>query len=119
MSLLERSNQRWKISLFIVLMGLGAVMTLFQGFFYEPLGQELTIQLVVGAMVLIIITFIWAGQNIVCPKCGLKLLYYAIIKVGFGTWYIWLLTEEQCPKCHFSGQPDATVGSRGKSPGRR
>lgn len=115
MSLLERSKQRWKISLFIGLMALGAVVTLFQGFLYEPLGQDLTVKLVVGAMFLIIVTFVWAGQSIVCPKCELKLLYYAITKVGLGTWYVWLLTEEECPKCRYSGQSNPGAGHRGKS----
>lgn len=119
LSLLERSNQRWKISVFIALMALGAMVTLFQGFLYGPLGQELTVKLVVGAMILIIVTFVWAGQSIVCPKCELKLLYYAITKVGLGTWYVWLLTEEQCPKCRYTGQSAPTTGSRGKGRGGR
>lgn len=110
MSLIDRSRQRWKIYLFITLMAVGAGVTLFQTFLYDPLGRELTTQLVIGAMVLIAATFYWAGQNIVCPQCGLKLLYYSITKVGLGTWYIWLLSEEKCPDCGYSGKnPPAAV----------
>jgi hypothetical protein len=116
-SLLKCSGQRWKIFLFITLMGLGAVVTLFQGFLYGPLGQDLTVRLVVGAMFLIITTFVWAGQSIVCPQCHLKLLYHAIIKVGFASWYVWLLTAEQCPKCRYSGQTIPTTGRRGQGRG--
>lgn len=115
MSLLERSKQRWKIYLFITLMGIGAGITLLQGFLYEPLGKELTTQLVVGAMVLIAATFYWAGQNIVCPQCGLRLLYYSITKVGLGSWYIWLLNEEKCPDCGFDGHTIPPSGKRNKS----
>lgn len=117
MSLIERSNQRWKLYLFIGLMGIGAGVTLFQGFLYEPLGKDLTTQLVVAGMVLIAATFYWAGQNIVCPQCGLKLLYYSITKVGLGTWYIWLLSEEKCPDCGCTGQATSVSSSRVK--GRR
>lgn len=119
MSLIERSKQRWKISLFIALLGVGAGVTLFQGFLYTPLGKELTTQLVVGGMVLIAATFYWAGQNIVCPQCGLKLLYYAITKVGLGTWYVWLLSEEKCPDCGYSGHAPSAAASRDKFGGRR
>lgn len=119
MSLLERSKQRWKIYLFIALMAVGAGVTLFQGFFYTPLGKELTTQLVVGGMVLIAATFYWAGQNIICPQCRLKLLYYAITKVGLGTWYIWLISEEKCPDCGYTGHAAPAAGKRGKSGGKR
>ena len=114
MSLLENSKQRWKVFLFIGLMALGAGVTLFQSFLYTPLGKELTTQLAVGAMVLIAATFYWAGQNIVCPQCKLKLLYYAITKVGLGTWYDWLLNEEKCPDCGYTGKATPEVGKRGK-----
>lgn len=114
MSLLERSNQRWKLYLFITLMALGAGVTLFQGFLYEPLGRELTLQLVVGGMLLIIATFVWAGGSIVCPACSQKLLFYALFKVGFGTWFVWLLSEEQCPKCGFTGRPAAKAKVKGR-----
>ena len=119
MSLLERSNQRWKIYLFIALMAVGAGVTLFQGFLYTPLGKELTTQLVVGGMVLIAATFYWAGQNIVCPQCGLKLLYYSITKVGLGSWYVWLLSEEKCPDCGYSGHATPAAASRDKFRGTR
>jgi predicted RNA-binding Zn-ribbon protein involved in translation (DUF1610 family) len=117
-SLLERSKQRWKIYLFITLMGIGAGITLLQGFLYDPLGKELTTQLAVGAMVIIVVTFIWAGQNIVCPHCGLRLLYYSITRVGLGTWYVWLLSEEKCPKCGFDGYsvPKAAKPDKSRKP---
>lgn len=113
-SLLEKSNQRWKVFLFIGLMALGAAVTLLQGLLYTPLGKELTTQLVIGGMVLIAATFFWAGQNIVCPQCKLKLLYYAITKVGLGSWYDWLLTEEKCPDCGYPVQSPQKVHKRGK-----
>ncbi len=119
MSLLERSKQRWKIYLFITLMGIGAGITLLQGFLYDPLGRELTTQLAVGAMVVIVATFIWAGQNIVCPHCGLRLLYYSITKVGLGTWYAWLLTEEKCPTCGFDGHSTPKAAKQDKSGKKR
>jgi len=115
LSLLERSNQRWKIHLFIGLMAIGAGVTLFQGFLYTPLGKDLTMQLAVAGMVLIAVTFYWAGQNIVCPQCHLKLLYYAITKVGLGTWYVWLLNEEKCPKCGYFGDTDPKNKKRNKT----
>lgn len=115
MGLIERSKQRWKVNLFITLMAVGAGITLFQGFLYDPLGKELTTQMAVGAMVLIVGTFLWAGQNIVCPHCGLRLLYYSITKVGLGTWFVWLLTEEKCPSCGFDGYSTPKVTKQEKS----
>ncbi len=66
-------------------------------------------------MIIIAVTFYWAGQNIVCPQCQLKLLYYAITKVGLGTWYVWLLNEEKCPKCGYSGYADPKNKKRNKT----
>lgn len=116
MSLLEHSKQRWKLLLFIVLMALGAGVTLFQGFLYEPLGKELALQLVVGAMVVIIFTFIWACLEITCPSCDHKLFWHAITKAGFGSWFVWLFTKEHCPNC---GYPERPARKAAKGRGKR
>lgn len=112
MSLLEHSQQRWKIKVFIGLMALGAGVTLFQSFLYDPLGKELAVKVAIGGMVLIVATFLWAGHNIVCPRCGLRLLYYSITKVGLGTWYEWLVSEEKCPQCGYPGELKLTKNKR-------
>jgi hypothetical protein len=113
-SLLERSNQRWKLYLFITLMGLGAILTLFQGLLYEPIGKDLTVKLAIAAMVLIAATLVWAFRSIACPACEQRLLAYAITKVGLGTWFVWLLEQEKCPKCGYTGRPSQGPAKPGK-----
>ena len=44
MTLLQRSDQTWKIYLFMALFVLGSLATLLQGFLYASLGRELAMQ---------------------------------------------------------------------------
>lgn len=99
MSLLQRTNQLWKIYVFGGALILGCAATLFQGFLYEPLGKEVAMQIAVAGMALVIGSFIWAGLSIRCPKCQLKVFFYALRHKGFLAWFAWLLQEEDCPQC--------------------
>jgi hypothetical protein len=104
-TLLQRTDQSWKIYLFMGLLVLGSLATLLQGFFYAPLGRELAMQIALGGMALLIGSFVWAGQSITCPKCQLKLLYHAIRNQKFLNWFSWLLEQETCPRCGYGEVP--------------
>lgn len=99
MTLLKRTSQLWKLYTFIVLMALGAGVTLFQSLLYRFLDKETITALVISGMLLVIIVFSWAYTTITCPGCGLKLFWYSISKVGLGTWFTWLINLEECPQC--------------------
>lgn len=113
MSLLQQSNQLWKVWLFGVMLILGCAATMLQGFLYEPLGRELAMQVAFAGMGLVIGAFFWAGVAILCPKCRLKLAWHAFREHGFFSWFAWLLQADSCPKCDYNAAP------RKSAPGRR
>lgn len=112
MTLLQRSNQQWKIWLFGAMLVLGSAASLLQGFLYEPLGRELAMQIAVAGMGLVVGSFLWAGLNVKCPKCELKIFYHAIRKEGFFSWFAWLLQVETCPQCGYTDPPRTAVPKR-------
>jgi hypothetical protein len=112
MSLLQRSNQQWKVWLFAALLVLGSAACLFQGFLYEPLGREAAMQIAVGGMGLVIGSFLWAGGAVKCPKCELKIFWHAIKKEGFLSWFAWLLQVESCPQCGYNDAPRTLAPKR-------
>lgn len=99
LSLLKRSNQLWKIYLFIPVAVLGGSVILFQGALYEPIGKELTMLLVGLGGLLGIGAFICACLFIRCPNCKLKLFCFAMSRRKFVSWLVWLLKQEECPRC--------------------
>lgn len=101
MTLLERTGQRWKIHLFVGLFLAGCAVTLLQGFLYAPLGRELTMQIAIAGVGLIIGSFIWSAQSVTCPECRLKLFVHAFRHQGFFAWFSWLLLLERCPGCGY------------------
>lgn len=115
MSILKQTNQLWKLYVFIVLMALGAGITLFQSFLSRVLVQESITFLVIGGMLLVIAVFAWAYTSITCPNCRVKLFWYSITKVGLGTWFTWLLNLEKCPQCGSSDGLPPPVGKQGRS----
>lgn len=119
MTLLQRTDQSWKIYLFMGLFVLGSLATLLQGFFYAPLGRELAMQIAIGGIFLIVGSFVWTGQNLTCPKCHLKLFYHAFRQQGFFRWFSWLLEQERCPKCGFGEAPPGSGRPRKKPKGMK
>lgn len=104
-TLLQRTNQSWKIWLFVALLLIGCAATLLQGFLYAPLGKELAIKIAVAGLGVLIGVFIWAAGSIRCPECQQKLFLHAVTKEGFLTWFSWLLQVESCPKCGHGEEP--------------
>ena len=97
--MLKRTNQFWKLYVFVTSMVLGAGITLFQGFLDRLFAKETITSLVIGGVLLVIGAFAWAYTSITCPNCKLKLFWYSISKEGLGTWFIWLTHLEKCPRC--------------------
>jgi hypothetical protein len=116
-SLLQRSNQEWKVWLFVVMLILGSATTLFQGFLYEPLGKEMAIRIAVAGMGLIVVGFVWTGIAVKCPKCQLKIFWHAITKEGFFSWFSWLLQVEACPHCGYNKSSPPTAPPKRKNKG--
>lgn len=112
MTLLQRTNQTWKIYLFMGLFVLGSIATLLQGFLYASLGRELAMQLALGGVVLIVGSIVWTVQNVTCPKCRHKLFFHAFRTQGFFVWFSWMLLLEQCPKCGYGAAPKSTGSSK-------
>jgi len=115
LTLLKRTDQLWKLYVFVALMALGAGVTLFQGFLYRVMDKETITYLVIGGMLLVTGVFAWAYSSIICPACKLKLLWYSITKEGLGTWFTWLINLEKCPQCEKLNGSAASNNKRGKS----
>lgn len=115
MSVLQRTDQLWKLYVFALAMALGAGLTLFQSFLYKLLEKETITALVIGGMLLVIGAFAWAYTSISCPNCKLKLFWYSITKVGLGTWFTWLINLEKCPQCGSRDGLAVPDSKRGKS----
>jgi hypothetical protein len=113
-NLLQRTNQAWKAWIFVVMLILGGVASLLQGFLYASLGREIAIQIAVAGIGLVVGSFLFAGLSITCPKCELKLFLHAFREKGFFSWFSWILQMESCPRC---GHPESPrpVGARRKS----
>jgi hypothetical protein len=104
-TLLQRTSQSWKVYLFVILLIMGAGMSLCQGFLYGPLGKELAMKVALAGSGLVVIAFIWTALAVRCPKCQLKLFMHAIRFEGFFRWFAWLLQVEACPKCGHGAAP--------------
>lgn len=116
MNLLQRTDQAWKVWLFVVMLILGCVASLLQGFLYESLGKEVAMQIAVAGIGLVISSFLFAGLSITCPKCELKLFLHAFKEQRFFSWFSWILQQESCPRCGHPAAPRQT-GSRRKAKG--
>lgn len=99
MSLIKRTNQQWKVYVFIGLMTLGCALTLSQPLYKDWLGESLTLRVGINAMMLVVANFVWACLFITCPHCKLKLFFFALTKKGLGSWFAWLTEEDKCPQC--------------------
>jgi hypothetical protein len=111
---LKQTNQLWKLYVFMALMAIGAGITLLQGFIGKFVGKEAIAYLAVFGMALVVGAFIWVYNSIICPHCKLKLFWHSIIKVGLGSWFVWLVNLEKCPEC---GSHDG-LPVPGKRPGK-
>jgi hypothetical protein len=59
-----------------------------------PGGREIgTLMMIIGG--------VWLSIAIRCPRCRLKLFWYAISKKGLNEWSPWLLETKECPQCGY------------------
>lgn len=103
MSLLKTTNQMWKLYLPMTMMVICGGGILFQGTLSELIGKGTTLTLVGLGGLFGMASFILATFWIRCPKCKLKLFYFAVSKQELGSWLPWLLSQKTCPKCNFGG----------------
>lgn len=102
MSLLQRTNQLWKILIFCIVGAIGGSVIVFQGRLYSPLGEDFTILLVGLSTFLMVVTFVWASLSIKCPECNLRLFWHAVKKEKCGNWFTTLVSQEACPSCGYN-----------------
>ena len=119
LNMLKRTNQLWKLYVFIASMVLGAGITLFQSFLYRWLQKETIIALVIVGALLVVGAFAWAIVSITCPNCKLKLFKHSITNEGLGTWFIWLINLEKCPQCGSTDGLPAPTNKQGSKAKRR
>jgi hypothetical protein len=89
--------QAWKFWLGIaVLMG-GSVLMQSPGLFY-PVQREIGVLL---GTAIAAVALVWLAVSIRCPKCHLKLFYYAMSTQTPRGWLGWLLDASKCPRCAY------------------
>jgi hypothetical protein len=98
-SLLERTNQLWKLYVFGAAMALGVGLTLFQSVIAAQIGKEHTTSIALSGMALLAGCLAWTAAFITCPNCKLKLFWHALTKEGLWSWFDWLINQEECPQC--------------------
>ncbi len=102
LGLIRNSNQLWKIIIVAIIALLCGSVIIFQSFLYNPVGENTTFIAVLVATLLGPISILWGSLSIKCPKCKLKIFWYAVSKLKVNTWFIWILGFEECPKCGYA-----------------
>ena len=47
------------------------------------------------------VAFLWLALTVVCPRCRLRLFWYAVSKKHASNWLGWLLDTSSCPRCGY------------------
>src|SRR3989337_2744740 len=96
-SVIRRTGQLWKGTLFCTLFLLG-VFTMFAGLVTLGGGEQIaSFVLVIAGMTLAIISTVIALTTIRCPKCGVRWFWLAVKSQRAGTWLIWIMCQTRCP----------------------
>jgi hypothetical protein len=98
-------EQGWKLRVGMLALLVGTVI-----FFFLPQyfainfdnGHIVPGQLV--ATLFFLVGMIWCSLAIYCPRCHLKLFWYAIKNKPLSSWSMWLLTASTCPRCGYIAQ---------------
>ncbi|HXQ39584.1 MAG TPA: hypothetical protein VN843_36635 [Anaerolineales bacterium] len=102
-SYLKRSGQLWKFYLFALGLPLAGFVSFTVGL--NGIGQHnvnLAIFFILFGLSLSLLGFVIAVLSVRCPKCRTRLLWHAVTKQSFETWFSWLMTSETCPVCKAS-----------------
>jgi hypothetical protein len=104
MSFIKASKQIWKIVISMTPIAICGLIVIFQSYLYEPIGEDLTMSIVLSSTILGMVFFIWGCLFIRCPKCKLRLFWHAVTKQDSGVWVTWLFSFVECPRCQY--KPD-------------
>ncbi len=92
--------QRWKLWLaFVAVLTAGALMW-FDAWFSSALRVQRYAPTLIGTG-LGLLALVAACCAVRCPRCGKRLVWYALSKPAH-SWVEWLLAETTCPKCGYS-----------------
>jgi hypothetical protein len=101
MNFLKYTGQYNKWLLFQIIFFVCGLIILFQGFLYDPIGEDLTFTIVLSSTFIAFIFFILSALLIRCPQCGYRFYWHAISKIKQSKWLKWLLELNECPQCKF------------------
>ena len=95
-SILEKSNQTWKLVGGLASMAFGFAVMIF-GLAHLERPQGFTITLV--GMAVDLGAGIAAALSIRCPSCGARWLWLAVRTQEHSRWLNWLSAQAVCPRC--------------------
>ena len=99
-------SENWKLWLSGGMFAVAALGFLIPQDIGRTLGlTEVSVEL--GALLLAFSPLGWVFFTIRCKYCGLRLVMYAMSKLGISEWLHWLLTVKKCPNC---GKPNSSQG---------
>jgi hypothetical protein len=92
--------QSWKLWLCAAVLLLTGIAYLWNRTIGQVVGVSPAVVSLLATLVALI-TFGFAALSVVCPSCGLHLVWFAVSQKPVGRWLSWLLGVESCPRCHY------------------
>ena len=94
LNLLQKTNQRWKLSASFVSVAVGGIIDWFGDAYVGEAAFWIGGVLIFGGL-------LFGCFSIKCPDCQARWMWDAINDRDFRKWEIWLLALECCPLCGF------------------
>jgi len=99
-SFIKTTGQFWKLVAGLVpFCAVGVILT-YQQWFSSKVTVFTGRMLPFSAVSLLL--FLWSLVSIRCPRCKLRVIWYAVSKVDHRVWTQWVFAFMQCPKCGYT-----------------
>ncbi len=99
-SFIKSTGQFWKLIAVLVPLGALGVILIYQEWFSEKVTVFTGRLLPITAVALLL--FLWGCISVRCPRCKLRVIWYAVSKVDHRVWTQWIFAFRQCPKCGYT-----------------
>lgn len=97
--------QRWKFWFWAAVLAVSGVCLWASGQVAGVIGTS-PVGIMFTGMALGVVAPVGASLSVRCPRCGLRLVWYALSRQSHHAWLSWLLGLQTCPRCglaHTSG----------------
>ena len=98
-SILNKSNQSWKLSIGMFISIIASIAVLYMAFNTKNYTPAQFLMMFAGCIVLMVGSIVWQAYSIRCSRCREKWFLIAIARQKSSRWLTWLLSQTQCPNC--------------------